>query len=75
MASEEVTTVRVVAPATPSAVGGASYPSNNAMAVIATPNTTLLITPFTISCRKSTALCICDQNAPASTPMTTTAIK
>src|SRR5262249_16279278 len=49
MASDEVTTVRVVAPDTPSAVGGASYPSNTAIQVTATPNTRLLITPLRMS--------------------------
>ncbi|MNC92675.1 hypothetical protein D3C83_91420 [compost metagenome] len=72
MASDEVTTVRVVAPDTPSAVGGASYPSNTAISVTATPNTTLLMTPFRMSLRTSTAACICDQKAPSSTPISTT---
>ena len=36
------------------------------------PNTTLLMTPFRMSLRKSTAACICDQNAPASTPISCT---
>ena len=38
------------------------------------PNTTLLMTPFMMSKRKSTADCICDQKAPSSTPMKATPI-
>ena len=64
MASAELTTVRVVAPDTPSAVGGASKPSNVAITVTAMPNTKLLITPLNTSSRTSTAACIWDQNWP-----------
>src|SRR5665811_1192264 len=71
IASDEVTTVRVVAPETPSAVGGASKPSNSAITVTTVPNTMLLMTPFMMSSRKSTAACICDQNEPSSTPICT----
>ena len=72
MVSAELTTVRVVAPETPSAVGGASKPSKVAMTVTAIPNTKLFTTPFITSYRKSTAACICDQKAPLSTPTITT---
>ena len=47
-------------------------PDWDAIQVTATPNTTLLMTPFMMSLRRSTAACICDQNAPASTPMSCT---
>jgi len=49
MVSAELTTVRVVAPETPSAVGGASKPSKVAITHTAIPNTMLLITPFKTS--------------------------
>jgi len=71
-AERAVTTVRVVAPETPSAVGGASYPSKVAITVTAMPNTIDFTRPFKTSYRKSTAACICDQKAPLSTPISTT---
>jgi hypothetical protein len=45
---ELITTVWVVAWATPSGVGLASQPWYNAMKVTATPNTMLLITPLAV---------------------------
>ena len=66
---------RVVARLTPSAVGGASNPSNTAIMVQTTQKNRLLITPLTMSALKSTLACICDQNAPSSTPINGTATK
>jgi hypothetical protein len=43
MASADVTTVRVIARDTPSAVGTASKPSNTAISDTATPKTALLM--------------------------------
>src|SRR5262249_27350838 len=72
MASEEMTTVRVVALATPSAVGFASKPSNTAISDTAAPNTKLLMMPLVTSGQKSTPACIWPQNAPASMPISRT---
>src|SRR5260363_448227 len=71
-ASDENTTVRVVARATPSGVGFASYPWNKAIKATVKPNAILLTTPLPISRHTSTPPCICDQNAPASTPINRT---
>ena len=72
---EEITTVRVVAPDTPSAVGAAWYPSKTEIRPTATPKTMALKRPLSTSWRKSTLACICDQKAPESMPISSTPIR
>ncbi len=75
MTSADLTTVWVVAIATPAAVGAAWYPWYTAISMIAAPKKKLLMIPLTTSMRKSTAFCICDQKVPASTPRPSTATR
>ena len=72
MASEEITTVRVVACGDPFGGGLGFVALEQGDKVQATPNTTLLMMPLPTSSQTSTAACICDQNAPGSMPIIST---